>query len=227
VYQTFGEVVLDDSWKSNVPLCQNAGGATKVPKMSSGQSVGLPLFGTSIHICYPHPEDECVEQFINSLVLKHVEPDVSSPEAVIGEVVLSGSQVDVKNSYLNLYVTLRVFIQWRGASFGNDSYFYRTGDLGYIDRVSGNLHILGRIQGDNMVKINGVRVELSEVEHAVIDEELDGNEESRLIVNCIAALIVCSSTSSDNDEHEQKQLVAYCLLSAASFCHNLVYQLSI
>lgn len=58
VYQTFGEVVSDDSWKSNVPLCQNACGANKVPNMSSGQSVGLPLFGTSIHICYPHPEDE-------------------------------------------------------------------------------------------------------------------------------------------------------------------------
>ena len=140
--------------------------------------------------------------------MKHVEPDVSSSEAVIGEVVLSGSQVDVKSSYLNLYVTSHVFIQWRGASFGNDSYFYQTGDLGYIDQVSGNLHILGRIQGNNMVKINGVRVELSEVEHAVIGEELDGNEDGRLIVNCIAALIVCSLTSSGNDEHEQKQLVA-------------------
>jgi acyl-CoA synthetase (AMP-forming)/AMP-acid ligase II len=218
VYQTFGEVFSDDSWKSDVPFCPNAGGSTEVPKMSPGQSVGLPLFGTSIHICYPRPEVECVEQFINSPVLRHVEPDASSSEPVIGEVVLSGSQVDLKSSYLNLDVTSRVFIQWRDvrSNFGNDSYFYRTGDLGYIDRVSGNLHILGRIHGDNMVKINGVRVELSEVEHAVIDEELDGNEEGRLVVDCIAALIVCSSMSSDNDEHEQKQLVAYCLLSASS-----------
>lgn len=219
VYQTFGEVVLNDSWKSDASCCNNLAGAKTVPMMSSGQSVGLPLVGTNIHICYPHSEDVCVDQFTNSPVLKHVEPDASSTEPKIGEVVLSGSQVDAKSSYLNLDVSARVFIKCHdvGANFGNDTYFYRTGDLGYIDPVSGNLHILGRIQGDSMVKINGVRVELSEIEHAIIDEGLDDDEEGRLVVDCIAALVVCSSTSSEQDEH--KQLVAYCLLSTVSILH--------
>ena len=204
VYQTFGEVVLDDAL-----VCE----ANQMSMKNPGQCVGLPLIGTNIHICTPHPPDECVDQTSNFTVLKHAEPDASSSEPTIGEIVLCGSQVDAKSSYLNLDVSARVFIQYHdvGASFGDDYFYYRTGDLGYVDPVSGHLFILGRIQGDNMVKINGVRVELSEIEHAIIDDEMYNDEESRLVIDCIASLIVCSTT--DDNEHAHKQLVAFCLLS--------------
>lgn len=65
-----------------------------------------------------------------------------------------------------------------------------------------------------MVKINEVQVELSEIWHAIIDKELDNNEEGRLLNDCITTLIDCSSTSSDSDEHKHKQYDANCLLSS-------------
>lgn len=203
VYQTFGEVVLEeDACSDRVVVNKTAS--------SPGHHVGLHLFGTNIHICRPYPEDdECADK-MNVPLLERVEPDESS-EPAIGEVVLSGSQVDSISSYLNLdEISARVFVRCDDgeAGFRNDSYFYRTGDLGYIEPSSGNLHILGRIKGDNMVKINGVRIELSEIEHAIIDED-----EDRLIIDCIATLL-CASTNSADDEREHKQLVAYCLLSS-------------
>lgn len=103
---------------------------------------------------------------------------------VIGEIVLSGAQVDATSSYPNLpELTGRAFVRrcvggddsgdgdCETSDSGKDLYFYRTGDLGYIDPTTGNLHVLGRIRGDGMVKINGVRIELAEIEGAIIDDD--------------------------------------------------------
>ena len=45
---------------------------------------------------------------------------------------------------------------------------YRTGDLGRQDR-DGRIHFAGRV--DTQVKVNGVRIELSEIEHALLRHE--------------------------------------------------------
>ena len=221
VYQTFGEVVLDcskDDDCNSVTIDGMDSGISNKP----GQSVGLPLLGTTIHICHPNPEDgDNAHQ--NNYILKRVQQD-DSLEPAIGEVVLSGAQLDAMSSYLNLpELTSRVFVQScqndndddDGTEItSKDSYFYRTGDLGYVDSNTGHLHILGRIKGDGMVKINGVRIELAEIENSVIDDAFTNDDEGRLVVDCMAAT---SCTNSEDTEYQQrKQLIAYCILSPAA-----------
>lgn len=50
----------------------------------------------------------------------------------------------------------------------NSRIIYRTGDLGRLDPSTGNLHFLGRLAGDTQVKLRGMRVDLREVEGAVV-----------------------------------------------------------
>jgi len=197
VYQTFGEIVLLDD-------CSNDN--------KSGQSVGLPLLGTNIHICHSNSEE--IDQS-NTTILRQVEKNVNSSEPVIGEVIISGEQVDEMSSYLNLPdLTSRVFVV-QSHNGGERRHFYRTGDLGYINQSTGNLHIVGRIKGDGMVKINGIRIELAEIENSVIDDALTSDEEGSLVVDCMAKLSISTNDKSDNG-YEHKQLVAYCVLSAAA-----------
>ena len=199
VYQTFGEIVLSDDCSNDIS--------------KSGQSVGLPLLGTNIHICHPNSEE--IDQ-VNTTILRQVEQNVNSSEPVIGEVVISGEQVDEMSSYLNLpELTSRVFVV-QSHNGEETRHFYRTGDLGYISQSTGNLHILGRIKGDGMVKINGIRIELAEIENSVIDDgALASDEEGSLVVDCLANMSISTDDKSD-EEYEHKQLIAYCVLSTAA-----------
>ncbi|KAL9186762.1 hypothetical protein ACHAXT_010482 [Thalassiosira profunda] len=194
VYQTFGEVLLNCNES-------DAGGGSTMP----GQSVGLPLLGTNIHICRPCPEDD--EAPVATLI--PLEPNSSSSEPAIGEVVLSGEQVDAASSYLNLpELTARVFVQREGSdsSLGDDTYFYRTGDLGHIEPSTGNLRLLGRIKGDGMVKLNGIRVELAEIENAVVDDAMvAGDEEGSLVIDCMAKLSSNSPAIQDGNAQQLKK----------------------
>eukprot|EP00581_Thalassiosira_minuscula_P013959 CAMPEP_0183714800 /NCGR_PEP_ID=MMETSP0737-20130205/9230_1 /TAXON_ID=385413 /ORGANISM="Thalassiosira miniscula, Strain CCMP1093" /LENGTH=1053 /DNA_ID=CAMNT_0025943803 /DNA_START=272 /DNA_END=3433 /DNA_ORIENTATION=- len=199
VYQTCGEVVRE---KYDEEEMENS------KSMKPGQSVGLPLLGTKIHICRPL-EDE------NWAALELMEQNVDSLEPTVGEVVLSGNQVDCMSSYRNLpELTHRVFVQCNDvkSGFGKDLHFYRTGDMGYIDPTTGSLHIMGRIKGDGMVKINGVRIELAEIENSTIDDQ-DGPES--LVIDCMAGT-TDASAGIDGHEHKNKQIIAYCLLSTTS-----------
>ena len=202
VYQTWGEVIEE---------MQPNNGTVK-----SGQSVGLPLLGTNVSICRPLPEDDIGEENeLLSTQLEKLEEGEDESDPVIGEVVLSGEQVDVMSSYLNLSeLTRRVFVQSSGEDEGS-TYFYRTGDLGYIDKNTGELHINGRIKGDGMVKINGIRIELSEIESSVIDDIVD--DKRGLVIDCMAAVATpASAPFTDNDDNQHKQLIAYCILSGSS-----------
>ncbi|KAL3807178.1 LOW QUALITY PROTEIN: hypothetical protein ACHAXA_006033, partial [Cyclostephanos tholiformis] len=221
VYQSFGEVyVIEEEGGETSSTSSNGdvkcggeeeGGGTMPSSTSSGTNVGLPLLGTNICICRPYPEDDCDDNANNDCfdvpALELVERDADSSGPTMGEVVISGAQVDSISSYLNsAKLTARVFVRCPvgGLCSGSgDSYFYRTGDLGCIDPMTGELRILGRIK-DGMVKINGMRIELSEIENACIDYADD--DEGRLVVDCIATV----DGSSDSGH---KQLIAYCLLS--------------
>lgn len=199
VYQTCGEVV-----QSQNTDCKN----------QLGQSVGVPLLGTIVSICCPLPEEELPESIPQ---LERVQQSEDG-EPAIGEVVLSGAQVDAMSSYLNLpELTKRVFVQSCDEKVGNYPYFYRTGDLGYLDPSNNNaLRILGRIKGDGMVKLNGIRIELAEIESSVIDDVADGRG-GALVAECIASVTTASPTAaSDDNEGQHKQLIAYCILSPAS-----------
>ncbi|KAK2763665.1 hybrid nrps pks [Colletotrichum kahawae] len=75
---------------------------------------------------------------------------------------------------------------------------YRTGDKGKINQ-DGTLSILGRIEGDAQLKIRGVRMELEEIERAILN-----NSEG----------LVDQVVVSPRGEGESKYLVAHALLSA-------------
>ena len=144
---------------------------------SVGQDVGHPFRGIDLRICMEAEQIALVD------VIGQGYP------SGVGEVVLCGSQIDALTSYLN-----RPDLQ---SKFARDKshpgqYFYRTGDRGYRDAETGRIHIMGRIQGEEgMVKINGVRVELVEIENAVVDEGIDG-----LIASSIARPIPIESVES-------------------------------
>jgi acyl-CoA synthetase (AMP-forming)/AMP-acid ligase II len=199
VYQTFGEI------------------AAVAEVEGPGNSVGHPLPGTNVWICLPRPEDADGDQGGgDEAALVHAERDAGSSGPTMGEVVISGAQVDAMSSYLNsAELTSRVFVQCRGEGgcLGKDFYYYRTGDLGCIDPTTGELRILGRIK-DGMVKINGMRIELSEIENACIDDASDDG--GGLVMDCIAAVVNGPSSSGDDSAHRHNQLIAYCLLSSAS-----------
>jgi hypothetical protein len=219
VYQTCGEVI-EEMHHSNHNK-SNSNGAVK-----TGHSVGFPMLGTHVSICRPHLSEDNNDEEMNDLDFIKLEKleqgDESNP--VIGEVVLSGEQVDGMSSYLNLpELTRRVFLrsfEQEADSSIRYSFFYRTGDLGYIDKRTGELYIAGRIKGDGMVKINGIRIELSEIETSVIDDIVNDivDDDSALVIDCMAAvkLTKLSSLESGNEENERKQLIAYCILSASS-----------
>eukprot|EP00984_Skeletonema_dohrnii_P023243 scaffold12335_cov116-Skeletonema_dohrnii-CCMP3373.AAC.2 len=200
VYQTCGEVINELQLDSGV--------------VRPGQNVGLPLLGTNVSICRPLSEDDNEEE---NTKLEMLEQGEESSNPVIGEVALSGKQVDVMSSYLNLpKLTRRVFVQSSGdeGDATDHTFFYRTGDLGYIDKRTGEVYINGRIKGDGMVKINGIRIELSEIEASVIDDIVDDSH--GLVIDCMAAVATSASSSTDNDDNQHKQLIAYCILSTSS-----------
>ena len=81
------------------------------------------------------------------------------PEYIIGELYLSGDGLSAgyvgDEEYNHSKFVLLNGVTW-----------YKTGDLAYWDKKD-NLHIVGRI--DNQVKINGYRVDLNEIQDALLD----------------------------------------------------------
>lgn len=153
-----------------------------------GQNVGRPFRGMQFRICR--------ETYQQDLV------DVSGtgyPDGV-GEVVLTGDQLDALSSYLHHpEVAASKFVQ-RASEF-----LYRTGDKGYVEPETGRLFLFGRIEGeDGMVKFNGIRVELGEIENALIDL----SREHAVITDSI---VVANSTRETSTTSE---ILAYVVLSA-------------
>lgn len=120
-------------------------------------SCGRPLPNTSVHVCDTHGDPV--------------------PPAVTGEVWLGGA--GLAHGYLGRpELTGMAFVETdRGRR-------YRSGDLGRWSS-SGEMEILGRI--DEQVKLNGIRVELGEIEHTMASHPdvaqavalLDGDREGQ------------------------------------------------
>ena len=77
-----------------------------------------------------------------------------------GEICISGAGVAI--GYLNNPEPERRFLK---TSFSEKA--YRTGDRGVL-HADGALEILGRIDGDTQVKLRGLRIELQDIEHAML-----------------------------------------------------------
>ena len=84
------------------------------------------------------------------------------PPSATGEIVICGDTV-ARGYYENPEKTAAAFFDTRMAD-GTPARAYRTGDLGHLDE-RGVLHCEGRL--DSLVKLNGFRIELSEVEGAL------------------------------------------------------------
>ena len=109
-------------------------------------SIGKPIANTQIYIV-----DDC----FNNLT-----------DGSIGEILIGGD--GVAKGYLNRPdLTAERFID---NPFNEHSEYklYRTGDLGRI-KEDGDIQCLGRI--DHQVKVRGFRIELEEIEHALLKEE--------------------------------------------------------
>jgi D-alanine--poly(phosphoribitol) ligase subunit 1 len=79
-----------------------------------------------------------------------------------GEIVIVGDTV-ARGYYQNAEKTAEAFFETQ-MSDGRPMRAYRTGDLGFAD-ADGMLHCAGRL--DSLVKLNGYRIELSEIEGAL------------------------------------------------------------
>jgi acyl-CoA synthetase (AMP-forming)/AMP-acid ligase II/ankyrin repeat protein len=165
---------------------QTMGEILKEDGRIAGQNVGLPMDGMSFRIC----DEQSQELLVDTSV---------------GEVVLYGNQLDVCSLYWNRPdETRRRFVNENGRRY------YRTGDRGYKNHQTGTLVISGRIQGENgMVKVNGVRVELGDIEEGIVDDCCS----VPVVTQCIAAMVPSESTP-DNESCSVKCLIAYVVLSA-------------
>ena len=108
---------------------------------------------------------ECGDFIVVDSELKPLGPNES------GELCLSGNQL-TPGYWMNPTKNESSFF------FYNGKRYYRTGDLCFVDN-DGDLQYIGRI--DFQTKINGFRVELSEIEHYAA-ESLNGNN----ICVCVA-----------------------------------------
>ena len=108
--------------------------------------------------------------------LRIVDHETGEPVAVgeTGEIVICGDTV-ARGYYHNPEKTAAAFFDSR-MSDGTPMRAYRTGDLGHLDG-EGALHCEGRL--DSLVKLNGFRIELSEVEGAL--EAIEGVTQAAVV----------------------------------------------
>ncbi|GAX25531.1 hypothetical protein FisN_15Hh150 [Fistulifera solaris] len=118
------------------------------------------------------------------------------PPTSVGEIVLSGTLVDRLSGYWNNTDAANPkFIQHQQV------YYYRTGDRGYFDGATNDWVVMGRIQGqEGMVKYQGVRVEVSEIESALL-------QAVGVVHDCIVV-----ANKDDEDTSTAHTLVAYLVL---------------
>ena len=110
-----------------------------------------------------------------------------APPGLVGEIYLGGA--GIAQGYLNLPdLTAQRFVEDPFGGIANTK-LYRTGDLGAL-RADGAFEFAGRI--DEQVKIRGVRVELGDIEAALLDHP-----------GVRSAAVVCDETASG------KRLIAY------------------
>ncbi len=94
------------------------------------------------------------------------------PKGVVGEICIGGTNVG--QGYVNNEaLTNEVFLK---NPFG-EGQIYKTGDLGYINSEN---KIIFSCRKDTQIKLNGQRIELTEIENAI--SEIDGISQSAVVV---------------------------------------------
>jgi hybrid polyketide synthase/nonribosomal peptide synthetase ACE1 len=93
------------------------------------------------------------------------------PAGVSGEILIAGAgnvESYLKKPELSATAFLHDTLTPNGLYQGQLPTVYRTGDMGRYE-TDGQLYFKGRIAGDLQVKINGVRIELEDIERSIID----------------------------------------------------------
>lgn len=129
-----------------------------------------------------------------------------APIGVVGEIYVAGAGVG--RGYVSRpATTAAAFIPHPFPERPGDR-LYRTGDLGrWTER--GTLHVIGR--GDSQIKVNGARVEITEIESVLLEHELV----EQAVVVCVgcpetlrlAAFIVGSGHADNNHDYVTRQLM--------------------
>lgn len=115
----------------------------KISKNLTMYSEGVPIKNTSVNILVD---------------------DVVVPPFVVGEVFLSG--LNLSKGYVNRpNLNKQRFTYFKGLKKFQNRMF-KTGDIGFLDD-NGNLHLMGR--NDDQIKINGMRVEVSEISSLLLN----------------------------------------------------------
>lgn len=94
------------------------------------------------------------------------------PPGVPGEICITG--VGIALGYVDSDATAKAFTEDFQVDCGNgtklsEGRMYKTGDLG-VWRADGTLGFLGRMSDSTMVKIRGIRVDLSDIENAILSQ---------------------------------------------------------
>jgi hybrid polyketide synthase/nonribosomal peptide synthetase ACE1 len=126
------------------------------------------------------------------------------PIGVPGEVVIGGA--GVARGYLDNAKTNDRFApdQYASSFFKEKGWttIHRTGDRGKLT-ADGGLVLLGRMDGDNQVKLRGMRINVEEIERAIVNSS----------AGAIAQAVV--SVRSDSGLSADKFLVAFAVMAAA------------
>lgn len=161
-----------------------------------GQDVGLPLNCIKVRISLEQQQDQLI--------------DVGTcgyPDG-LGEIVLVGGQLD----QLSLYFQRKI-LSMKNFIYENGMTQYRTGDRGYLHPDTKHIFIVGRIEGEqNTVKINGIRVELGEIETALVDDSSDYS----VVTGAIVVAVQDSRSAATTDIHAYVVINESCLLELDS-----------
>jgi len=112
-------------------------------------NVGKPIPNTSVYICGPDGEPQ--------------------PVGFPGEICVGGKGVAL--GYFERDTDLGKFLRDPLAKYKNASRdfsaVYKTGDKGYL-RGDGSVILMGRMEGDTVIKLRGLRIDLGEIAHAIL-----------------------------------------------------------
>jgi acyl-CoA synthetase (AMP-forming)/AMP-acid ligase II/ankyrin repeat protein len=164
----------------------------EVNPSTAEHDVGIPFTGMVVRICIESRQDKLIDIAERGFARG------------LGEVVLAGNQLDNMSAYL-LRPTLSdvKFVQ------EDRVIYYRTGDRGYINERTSHLHVVGRIGGEEgTIKINGVRVELAEIEASLVDEA----DECNVVEAAIVTITGVGMPSVTTELHAYVVLSKTCLI---------------
>lgn len=162
-----------EKWASETPSGFDSHHGSQLHLINAYGPAENTLFSTMHSIKSPNNDPTNIGKGINTLtwIVNPSNPDALAAVGSVGELVLQGTQLAREylhqpNETSKSFITPPKWASILGSdaleAFGNR--FYKTGDLVRYES-DGTLRIMGRI--DSQAKLNGQRLELSEVEHHV------------------------------------------------------------